>query len=315
MWARILAAVDGFQRRHGLVGFPVAVIKKYGDDRASSLAALIAYYAFWSIFPLLLAFVSVLGFVLDDNPDLREDIVDSTLAQIPVLGTQVGDQLQPLTGNTVALVIGLVGALWAGLGVTLALSRAFAQVWDVPRLEQPNGLKSRLRGLILLVVLALTFLAATAVSGLAIGGAIGPSFQRFVALGLALVVNLIVFLGGFAILDVRPAGLRRLLPGAGMAAVGVLALQSLGSWYVDYVVAGATDTYGTFALVIGLLSWLVLVANVLLVAAEVNAVLAWKLWPRSLAGALEPADRRALERSAAAARSDKRSQIDVSFDP
>jgi uncharacterized BrkB/YihY/UPF0761 family membrane protein len=230
MWSRIVAAVDGFQRRHGVVGFPVAVLKKFGDDRASNLAALIAYYAFWSIFPLLLAFVSVLGFVLEDNPSLRDDVVDSTLAQIPVLGSQVGDQLQPLTGNTAALVIGLVGALWAGLGITLALSRAFAQVWDVPRLEQPNGLKSRLRGLVLLVVLAVTLLGATAVGGLAIGGAIGPSFQRFVALALALAVNLIVFLGGFAILDVRPAGLRRLLPGAAMAAVGLLELhKALGS--------------------------------------------------------------------------------------
>jgi YihY family inner membrane protein len=315
MWSRILTAVDGFQRRHGSVGFPAAVIKKFGEDRAASHAALIAYYAFFSLFPLLLAFVSILGFVLEDNPDLREDIVDTTIARIPVIGSQIEDQVQPLTGNTVALVVGVVGALWAGLGVTLALSRAFADIWDVPRVEQPNGLKTRLRGLILLGVLAVTLLAATAVSGLAIGGAIGPSFQRFVALVIALLVNLIVFFGGFAILNARPGSLRQLLPGAALAAVGALALQSAGGWYVDSVIAGASDTYGTFALVIGLLSWFLLVAYVLLVAAEVNVVFASRLWPRSLAGALEPADRRALERSANAARSDKRSQIDVRFDP
>jgi YihY family inner membrane protein len=284
MWSRIIGWADGVQRRHTVFGFPVAVIKKFGEDRASNLSALIAYYAFFSLFPLLLAFVSVLGFVLEDNPSLRADVLDSTLARIPVIGSQVGDQVQPLTGSTVALVVGLAGALWAGLGVTLALSRAFAQIWDVPRVEQPNGFKARLRGLLLLTVLALVLLTATFVSGLAIGGAIGPSFQRMVALMLALAVNLIVFLGGFAILDVRPAGLRRLLPGATIAAVGALALQSLGGWYVDSVIAGASATYGTFALVIGLLSWFLLVAHVLLIAAEVNVVLAWQLWPRSLPG-------------------------------
>ena len=63
------------------------MVKKFGEDRASSLAALIAYYAFVSLFPLLLAFVSILGFVLEDNPTLRADVLDSALARIPVLGT------------------------------------------------------------------------------------------------------------------------------------------------------------------------------------------------------------------------------------
>ena len=75
--SRLVAWVDEGQRRHAVAGFPIAVIKKFTEDRASNLAALIAFYAFFSLFPLLLAFVSVLGFVLDDNPELREDIIDS----------------------------------------------------------------------------------------------------------------------------------------------------------------------------------------------------------------------------------------------
>jgi membrane protein len=312
--SRIVDAVDGWQRRHTAGGVPIAVAKKFGEDRAASLAALIAFYAFFSIFPLLLAFVSVLGFVLDDNPSLRDDIVDSTLARIPVIGSQIGDQVQPLTGSAVALAVGLAGALWAGLGVTLALSRAFAQIWDVPRLEQPSGLTARLRGLIVLAVLAATLTLATAISGLAIGGGIGPAVERAAALTLALGVNLIVFLAGFAILSARPTRIRDLMPGVALATVGALALQAAGGWYVDAVIAGASDTYGTFALVIGLLSWFLLAAYVLLIAAEINVVLARRLWPRSLAGALAPADRRALERAAAAARSDRRERIVVSFD-
>src|SRR3954470_957277 len=125
---RILGPLDRWQRRHAVGGFPVAVVKKFAEDRASSLAVLIAYYAFFSLFPLLLAFVSVLGFVLEDNPSLRDDIVDSALARIPVIGGQVADQVHPLTGSGAALAVGVIGAIWAGLGVTLALSYAFAEI-------------------------------------------------------------------------------------------------------------------------------------------------------------------------------------------
>ena len=144
---RIVASMDRWQRRHAVGGFPFAVLKKFGEDRASSLAALIAYYAFVSLFPLLLAFVSILGFVLDDDPSLRADVVDTVLARIPVLGAELRDDVQPLTGSGIALAVGLVGALWAGLGVTVALGRAFAEIWDTPRVEQPRGLRTRARGL------------------------------------------------------------------------------------------------------------------------------------------------------------------------
>src|SRR5256885_5611148 len=117
---RLVASLDAWQRQHALAGFPVAVLKKFGDDRASTLAALIAYYAFFSLFPLLLAFVSILGFVLEGNPSLRDDVVDTALGRIPVIGAQLRDQLHPLTGSGIGLAVGLVGALWASLGVTLA---------------------------------------------------------------------------------------------------------------------------------------------------------------------------------------------------
>src|SRR5215208_7254051 len=122
------ARLDRWQRRHPATAFAVGVVRKFVDDRASSLAALVAYYAFFSLFPLLLVFVSVLGFVLDGDPALQADIVDSTLARIPVIGAQLDDEVAPLTGSALGLAIGLAGALWAGLGVTLALGRAFQEL-------------------------------------------------------------------------------------------------------------------------------------------------------------------------------------------
>jgi len=311
---RIVAPVDAWQRRHALGGFPVAVLKKFGDDSASSLAALVAYYAFFSLFPLLLAFVSILGFVLQDDPSLRDDVVDTALARIPVIGAQLRDQVHPLAGSGVALVLGLGGALWAGLGVTLALGRAFAEIWDVPRIEQPSGLKARARGLAVLLVLGATLVGATAATGLAAGGGIGPAAGRAAAVTLSLGANFVLFLAVFALLTPRPRRLRDVLPGVALAALGWLVLQSAGGWYVDQTIANASDVYGTFALVIGLLSWFWLGSQLLLVAAETNVVLRWRMWPRSLTGELEPADRMALRRDTEATRRDRRERIAVSFD-
>jgi membrane protein len=308
-----LARIDAWQRRHARTAFAVAVVKKFGDDRASSLAALIAYYAFLSLFPLLLVFVSVLGFVLEGDPGLQADIVDSALARIPVIGAQLGGEVDPLTGSSVALAIGLAGALWAGLGVTLALGRAFDEIWDVPRLEQRGPLMARARGALVLVILACMLVTATVAGGLAVGGDVGPAAERIAAATASLLVNAAVFLAAFWLLTARPRRVADLLPGVLLAAAGWLALQAAGSWYVTRVIDGATDTYGAFALVIGLLSWFWLGSHLLLLAAEVNVVRLRRLWPRSLTGELEPADRLAMRRFAVAVRQDRRQLVTVTF--
>lgn len=282
-------------------------MRKFLDDRGANLAALIAFYAFFSVFPLLLALVSVLGFVLDDDPALREDIVDSTLAQLPVLGSQVAGAAEPLTGSGIALAVGILGALWAGLGVTVALGRAFEAIWDVPRLHQRNGLVARVRGLAIIGVLAVVIGAATAVTALSRGGGAGGTVLGFL-------VDAGVLLGVFWLYTARPFRVRDLLPGVGIAALGIVALQSVAGWYFQHAVARADDTYGTFALVIGLLSWFLLLAQLLLIAGEVNVVLHRRLWPRTLAGDLGEPDRRALRLAAEAARRDEGEAIAVRFD-
>ena len=126
-------------------------------------------------------------------------------------------------------------------------------------------------------------------------------------------MTFIALLAVFAILTVRPRRVRDLLPGVALATVGAVLLQTAGAWYVNRTIKGATATYGTFALVIGLLSWFVLAANLLLIAAEVNVVLRWKAWPRSLTGELAPADRAMIERSASSERKNEREQVVVNF--
>jgi membrane protein len=309
-----LAAVDAWQRRHTAPGFVVAVIKKFGEDRASNFAALLAYYAFFSLFPLLLVLVSVLGFVLQGDPSLQEDVLDTALARIPVIGAQLTDDVGSLTGSGVALVVGLAGALWAGLGVTLAMGRAFDTIWDVPRMDQPNALKARARGMAVLAVIATALVAATVLSGLATGGGLGGTGTSIAALAATFLGNALAFLAVFALLT--SGGSRRvraLLPGVLLCSAGSLALQAAGGWYVEQTIVDASDTYGTFALVIGLLSWFWLGSHLLLIAAEVNVVLHRRMWPRALTGELEPADEAALERTVLAAQADRRQEIAVSF--
>jgi membrane protein len=283
------------------------VVRKFLDDRAANLAALIAFYAFFSVFPLLLALVSVLGFVLEDDPALREDIVDSTLAQLPVLGSQVAGAAEPLTGSGIALAVGILGALWAGLGVTVALGRAFEVVWDVPRLQQRNGLVARVRGLAIIGAMAVVIGAATAVTALSVGGGAGGRVLGFL-------VDAAVLLAVFWLYTARPLRLRDLLPGVALAALGVVALQSIAGWYFELAVERADDTYGAFALVIGLLSWFLLLAQLLLLSAEVNVVRHRRLWPRALAGELGEPDRRVLRLAAEAARRDEGEEIAVRFE-
>jgi len=200
--------------------------------------------------------VSALGFVLHGDPSLRDDVVHTALSQIPVVGGQLRDQVHPLAGSGVALAVGLAGTLSTGLAVSLAVGRrAFTAISDVPRVEQPSGLKARVRPLAVLAVLAAAFTCSSAAAGLAAGGGIGPAGGRAAAVVISFATDICFFLALFALLTPRPWRIRDLLPGVALAGLGWLVLQSVGGWYVDLTVAGASSTYGSFALVIGLLSW------------------------------------------------------------
>jgi YihY family inner membrane protein len=294
-----LARLDRLQRRHRWLAIPYAVMKKFGEDRAGQLAALIAYYGFFSLFPLLLAFVSVVGFVLSGHPDLQSKLLDSALAQFPVIGDQLKHNVGELKGSTVGLVAGLVGLVWAGLGAMQAAETALDEVWDVPIKERPNFLIAKLRAVGMLLTLGLGIVLTTA---LATASTVSRSLGivgTLVGGLMSLLVTIALFIASFKILTNRPLSWRQLIPGAVVGAIGWTAVQLIGGWYIDNHVRGANEVYGTFAVVIGLLSWLYLLAQVFVFAAEVNVVVSERLWPRSLVGDdLTDADRRALRRYA-----------------
>jgi YihY family inner membrane protein len=290
------------------------VIKKFVDDGADRLGVQIAYWGFFSVFALLLVFTSTLGFVLETNPDLQHELLDSTLERMPVIGPQISGDIGSLTGSTVALVVGVAGALWTGLGVTLAIGHALDRIWAVPRTNRAGFLSSRLRGLLVLASIGTANVLATAAVGLVSAGGVGTVVTKVLSLAGSAAVDLVLFVASFRLLTTAQVTARQVLPGALLATGCWLALQALGGVYVRQVLAGSSQTYGGFAAVAGLLSWLLIASELILLAAELNVVLARRLWPRSLTGELLDADKRALQDSAHAAQVDPRQQIAVRFD-
>jgi YihY family inner membrane protein len=306
-------ALDRLQQRHAWLAFPAGVIKKFGDDEAGSMAALIAYYGFVSLFPLLLVLVTVLGFVLEGDQKTQDEVLHSTLSQFPIIGDQLQSNVHSLKGSAGALAIGVVGLLLGGLGIVGATQNAFQQVWHIPRKRRPNFLSWRLRGIGLLAVLGLLLVVSTVAAGYVTAQTAGT----LAVLGgvlIALASNLLLFFAAFRFLSPDEIQTRDLLTGVVFAAVLWQILQHIGGYYVAHVVRHAQETSGLFAFVLGLLAWLYLGGQVTLIAAEINVVRARRLWPRSFTAPLLDADRRALTSSAETEERVQEENVEVSFD-
>ena len=311
--------LDAYQQRHPAAGFPLAVLYKYVDDTGNYLAALIAYYAFVSLFPLLLLSSTILGFVLVGHPALQHRVVESALSQFPVVGTQLNDP-HHIGGGVAGVVIGLLGAAYGAIGVANAVQYAMNTAWHVPRNRRPNPFKARLRSLVLVATGGLAIMVTTALS--AVGGlgsgAFGP-ILRVLAVIVSVAVNVVVFLALFRIATARDLSLRDVAPGAVAAALVWQLLQWFGVVYVDHVVRHASETNGVFALVLGLIAFLYVIAVTTVLCAEMNVVRVDGLHPRSLLTpfsddvTLTRGDRRTYARQAKTQRMKSSEDVDVQF--
>ena len=309
-----LRSIDRFQRERRGLGFVVAILKKYSDDQGPQLAAVITYYAFFSLFPLLLVATTVLGYVLQDDKTLQDEILNSFVKDIPVIGQQLKDNVTSLRGSGVALALGLATSLWAGLGITQALQSAFNRIWHVPFKERPDFLRSRLRGALLLLSLGGLTIVSTGLTGIVSAGASGTSLAGAGAILLSLVLDVSIFLASFRILTSVDLTWRQVWPGAVVAGVALEVIQTAGGLLTTHQLKHLNATYGIFATVLGLLSLLYLGAQVMLIAAEGNVVLARKLWPRGLLDPLTSADKEVLTGSAETEERVKEEDVSVAFE-
>ncbi len=301
--------VDDFQQQHQTLGFPIAVWRKFSEDQGGNLAALIAYWAFFSLFPLLLVAVTVMGFV-----GVGSGTFQSVISTFPLVGTNVSG----LSGSWWALGVGIATALWSGLAVVKVTQTAFDSVWEIPMADRPSFLKKLLSGLKSLVVLGLGFIVSLGLSGVATGGkAIHvslPVWARVLVGACAIALDVFGFCLAYRWLTKRELSFHDVLPGAVFAGVLFFFLELAGSALVTHGSQGHTGAAAQVSLVLGMLWWFALQATVVIYGAEINVVRVEQLWPRGLVDAPDtPADHRAYQAYAQEKTYRPNQSVDTSF--
>jgi YihY family inner membrane protein len=311
----VIRRADKFQQDHGAFGFPFAVIQKFGNDQAGSKAALIAYYGLFALFPLLLLFTTILGYALRDNEKLQKDLVDSALGNFPIIGPQLQSHTHGLTGSTSAVVIGSILLLYGAIGLGLATQSAMNMVWNIPYVRWPSIYLRYLRALAVLVLLGLSTIGSTVLTGFATLVSHGWITTGLLVIG-SLVLNFGLIILAFKVMTADALNWHDIAFGAALAAVFWQTLQLLGSWYVGRELQHATNTYGFFGIVIVLLTWIYLGAQLFLLAAEIDVVHRYRLWPRSMTQPpLTTADRLVFERLARMEIRRPEVRVEVGFKP
>lgn len=309
---RLLGAFDAFQQQHAALAFPLAVVKKFGDDQAGQLAALIAYYGFFALFPLLLVLTTVVGIAFRHNPALQHHVLNTTLSDFPMLRNTL--KLGVLSGNGVGLIIGLIGTFFGARGVANAAQYAFNSVWEVPFQHRPGFPWNWLRSLAMMLVVGVGVLVTTTLAGVGAGSG-GHLMLRVAAIGVSLALNVLLFWLGFRLATSKVVPTRDLLLGAALAAVFWQLLQMAGGYLISHQLSHATALYGVFfGIVLGLLSWLYLQAQLTIYAVEVDVVRTRHLWPRSFfPPPLTEADERAYTAYGEVEKRRPEQRIDVDF--
>ncbi|GAA1514086.1 YihY/virulence factor BrkB family protein [Nocardioides humi] len=286
----VVGDIDRAQRRRSAVGFPLAVVYKFFDDQGNYLAAILTFYAFLSIFPLMLLGTSILGFILDGRPALQEQVLDSALGQFPIIGDALG-RPEGIQGSTGGIIVGSLTALYGALGLGLALQNVQSAAWAVPRNSRPHPVMTRVNSLFILGV------AGTAIFTVFVGSAVLTEtklvgdlsthgwFHWLVRLLTVILLGsmMTVLLRMAAARAIRDRGIRA-APGGFTIAVLWQFLQYIGTVYVTNVLASTNrnNMTETFGVVLGLMGLLYIGAIMGVLGIEVNVVLARKLWPRAL---------------------------------
>jgi uncharacterized BrkB/YihY/UPF0761 family membrane protein len=315
---QLIRGLDDWQQGHRVPSFLYGVVKKFGDDSAGTLAALIAYYGFLSIFPLLLVLTTLLGLFFAHDVALQNRIIHSAVGQFPIVGKQLSgpNGVRSLhSGSVIGLIVGLLGLVWGSFGVSQAAQKAMADVWNIPVVDRP-GFGPRLgRSVSFLLLLGSDVVVTTFLAGLVTIGH-GAVWSRILVAVAGLAVNMVLYVVGFRILTVKSVGTGTLVFGGLLGGVGWTILQYGGTLLVGHTLRHASATYGFFGSVLGLISFLYLAAELAVYAAEVNVVRARHLYPRSLSPPpLTEADRAVL--SAVARQSERRhgQSVHVDFAP
>jgi YihY family inner membrane protein len=264
--------VTALRAKHPAIEVAVDTLDGWRRHISGRNASVLAFFGFLSIFPLLLAATTILGFVLEGNEDLQQRIIDGALADLPVLGQQLQDDPASLSGNFWALAIGLVGALWSSTKAFVGMQGAFDDTWEVSVDHRDAMPKPRSKAL-----LGLLFIGGAQVGSLAITTVVNsaglPNVGRLALLVTTLAINITMIAAMYRFLTAATPSWRDVWPGAVVAGVAYTLLQHFGTMIVRSITENANATYGNFALVLGLVTWLSLLAIATIMSCEFNAAL------------------------------------------
>lgn len=277
--------LDAFQQRHRSTAFTFAVMKRYGEDQAGSKAALLTYYGFLSLFPLLLLLTTLTNNLIGSHPELQDKVIRGLTSYFPLLGNQLSSHVSGLHRNGLALAVGIAFTFYGARGVADAFRKGAQQIWQVPKSQRDNFPKSLFKSLLMLVVGGIGFIAASILAGLASAAGKGLIFRALpILLNMLLLFWIFNFLIDFSLPKRLP--LKETRVGAAVAAVGLVILQALGGYIVAHELKNLDALYSYFALALGLMFWLYLQAQIVYYAMEVAYVSSHRLWPRSIDGSL-----------------------------
>jgi YihY family inner membrane protein len=276
--------MDRVQKSHTLTAFTYAVIKKSIDDRGGHMAALLTYYGFLSLFPLLLVATSILQILLHSRPDIQQDIITHLVQYFPAgLSEQLVINVKDFHGVGFALIVGIFAILWGAKGVADVFQYTLNHIWGVPQAERPGFPKNSLKSLLIIIIGAAGFMAASFMSGKAASLDRGAGSRIISSLTIILILFCVFWtLFKLGLAPAAKAGNRALFRSSLFAAIGIAALQIVGGYLVTHQLSKLKLLYGAFAVTLGLLFWIYLQARLMIYAIEIGSVYEKKLWPRDV---------------------------------
>ena len=311
---RAIRAVDATQRRYTPTAFVFGVIKKYGDDNGGVLVSNLAYSAFVSLFPLLLVLVTILGLAASIDASFRQQVLDAVAGQVPLLGHQLtGNVHQLKRSSIIGLIVGVAGLIWGSAGLAQAGLFTMEQVWNLPGPARPGYVQRLGRAGLFLALLGGGVVVSTGLASLSTYWHGGLAVKIPLELGTA-AFNAGMYIGAFRALTPKGVPTRALLPGAVTGGILWTVLQVLGTWLVHHFLH-SDSVYGVFGTVLGLLAWIYIAVEITVYSAEINVVLARRLWPRSIVQPpLTEADRASMALQALQNQRRPEQHIEVTFD-
>lgn len=279
----ILKKTDGIQQKSKVIGFTHAVIKKYSEDDAGYQAALITYYGFLSLFPLLLVMVSLLDKFAQGNDAFRAKVIEGLGGYLPLIGPQLEQNIHVSDKSGIALFIGIIFTIYGARGVADAFRYALNTIWRIPKSKRPGFPKAQLRSIALIVVGGTGLIVTAILAGFATS--LGHLFIfKILSVVLSLCLLILIFSFLFRVGGSGVPSNKDVLLASAISSIGIVILQGFGGYLITNQLKNLNDLYGTFAIVLGLLFWIYLQVQVVMYAVEISIVHRYNLYPRSLTG-------------------------------